>query len=112
MEALLAEISRYELLKEEPPADPALALPRGEEPELQPPQVDSLAGDVRRPDARPNALESFFADTKQPHPLATTPRRSHPPGAALQGNKMLAEFVGCETVDGHDCPHCGQKAKG
>jgi hypothetical protein len=27
-----------------------------------------------------------------------------------KGNKFINEFVGCETVDGKDCPHCGQKA--
>jgi hypothetical protein len=26
-----------------------------------------------------------------------------------QGNKFLREFVGCQTEDGKDCPHCGQK---
>jgi gluconate 2-dehydrogenase gamma chain len=28
-----------------------------------------------------------------------------------KGNQTLAEFVGCHTVDGKDCPHCGQKAQ-
>ena len=28
-----------------------------------------------------------------------------------KGNQILAEFVGCRTVDGADCPHCGQKAQ-
>ena len=28
-----------------------------------------------------------------------------------KGNQLLAEFVGCQTVDGKDCPHCGQKAQ-
>ena len=27
-----------------------------------------------------------------------------------KGYKVLLEFVGCETEDGKDCPHCGQKA--
>jgi hypothetical protein len=27
-----------------------------------------------------------------------------------QGRKVLQEYVGCQTVDGKDCPHCGQKA--
>jgi hypothetical protein len=26
------------------------------------------------------------------------------------GNQPTLEFVGCQTVDGKDCPHCGQKA--
>ncbi len=27
-----------------------------------------------------------------------------------KGNQLLPEFHGCQTVDGKDCPHCGQKA--
>ncbi|MPY88479.1 MAG: hypothetical protein GEU99_11190 [Luteitalea sp.] len=26
-----------------------------------------------------------------------------------KGNQYLPEFVGCKTVDGEPCPHCGQK---
>ena len=26
-----------------------------------------------------------------------------------KGNQFLRDFVGCETEDGKDCPHCGQK---
>ena len=95
VEALLADISRNELLKDEPPADPALALPRGEEPKLQPPQVDSLLGDVRRPDSRRTALDVFFTDTKQAtiHGYYTSEIGIHQE-LRYQGNKMLAEFVG------------------
>ncbi len=28
-----------------------------------------------------------------------------------KGNKVLLEFVGGQTVDGKDCPYCGQKAE-
>jgi hypothetical protein len=28
-----------------------------------------------------------------------------------KGNQFLTAFVGCETEDGKDCPHCGQKAQ-
>ena len=28
-----------------------------------------------------------------------------------KGNQFLREFVGCQTEDGKDCPHCGQKAE-
>ena len=114
MEALLADISRNEMVKEEPaPADPALALPRGEEPKLQPPQVDTLLGEVRRPDLRLTPLEEFFANTKQAtiHGYYTSEIGIHKE-LRYKGNTLLAEFVGCETVDGRDCPHCGQKAEG
>lgn len=28
-----------------------------------------------------------------------------------KGNQFRREFVGCETEDGQDCPHCGQKVR-
>jgi hypothetical protein len=100
VEALLADVSRTELWKEE-------------EPKLQPPQMDSLLGDVRRPDPRQTPLQVFFVNTKQAtiHGYYTSEIGIHQE-LRYQGNKLLAEFVGCETVDGHDCPHCGQKAEG
>jgi gluconate 2-dehydrogenase subunit 3-like protein len=112
VEALLADISRDELLKEPPPADPSLALPRGEQPRLQPPQVDSLLGDVRRPRPGQTPLQVFFANTKQVtiHGYYTSEIGIHRE-LRYKGNQLLAEFVGCETVDGRDCPHCGQKAE-
>jgi hypothetical protein len=27
-----------------------------------------------------------------------------------KGNQYVPEFLGCLTVEGKDCPHCGQKA--
>ena len=114
VEALLTDISRNELLEEEPaPADPALALPRGEEPRLQPPQLDTLLGEVRHPDPRRTPLQAFFADTKQAtiHGYYTSEIGIHKE-LRYKGNTLLAEFVGCETVEGRDCPHCGQKAEG
>ena len=114
VEAVLADISRNELLEEEPgPADPALALTRGDEPRLQPPQVDTLLGEVRRPDSRRTPLQAFFADTKQAtvHGYYTSEIGIHKE-LRYKGNTLLAEFVGCETVDGRDCPHCGQEAEG
>jgi hypothetical protein len=114
VEALLADISRNEILEEEPPpADPALALPRGEQPRLQPPQVDTLLGDVDRPDPRRTPLQVFFVNTKQStvHGYYTSEIGIHKE-LQYKGNTLLAEFVGCETVDGRDCPHCGQKAEG
>lgn len=114
VEALLADISRYERLKEDPaPADPALALPPGEENKLQAPQLDTLLGEVRRPDPRLTPLQVFFADTKQAtiHGYYTSEIGIHQE-LRYKGNTLLAEFVGCGTVEGRDCPHCGQKAEG
>jgi hypothetical protein len=106
--ALLADISRYETAK--PKDEAALAVPRNEQPKA-PPQVDSLQGDVRHPLERP-PLEAFFADTKQAtiHGYYTSEIGIHQ-DLRYKGNTLLAEFVGCLTVDGKDCPHCGRKAK-
>jgi hypothetical protein len=106
--ALLTDISRYETAP--PKDDAALAVPRNEQPKAPPPQVDSLLGDVRHPLERP-LLEAFFADTKQ-----ATIRGYYSSEIGIhqdlryKGNTLLAEFVGCLTVDGKDCPHCGRKA--
>jgi hypothetical protein len=110
--ALLTDISQYELAKPKPTADAALDIPRNEQPKPQPPQVDTLLGDVSRhpPDRTP--LEAFFANTKQAtiHGYYTSEIGIHK-DLRYKGNQILAEFVGCETVDGKDCPHCGRKAK-
>jgi hypothetical protein len=108
MTALLTDISGYETAK--PKDDAALAVPRNEQPKA-PPQVDTLQGDVRRPIERP-PLEAFFADTKQAtiHGYYTSEIGIHQ-DLRYKGNTLLAEFVGCVTEDGKDCPHCGRKAK-
>jgi hypothetical protein len=111
-DALLADVSRYETPK--PVADPALQVPRNEEPKPQPPQVDTLLGDVgRHRGSRRSQLETFFANTKQAtiHGYYTSEIGIHKE-LRYKGNKVLLEFVGCLTVDGKDCPYCGQKAEG
>ena len=112
VDALFADISRYETAKA-PVADPALDIPRNEEPRPKPPQVDTLLGDVgRHAGGRETLLEEFFADTKQAtiHGYYTSEIGIHQE-LRYKGNKILLEFVGCETVEGRDCPHCGQKAE-
>jgi hypothetical protein len=109
MTALLSDVSGYETAK--PKADAGLEIPRNEQPKPQPPRVDTLVGDVRLPQDRP-PLEAFFADTKQ-----ATIRGYYTSEIGIQqelrykGNTLLADFVGCETQDDKDCPHCGRKAK-
>jgi hypothetical protein len=107
--AILTDISRYETL--EPKADAALEIPRNEQPKPLPPQVDTLLGEVRHPRDRP-LLEAFFADTKQAtiHGYYTS-EIGIKQDLRYKGNTLLGEFVGCLTVDGKDCPHCGRKAK-
>jgi hypothetical protein len=110
-DALLTDISKYETAK--PVADPALQVPRNEEPKPQPLQVDTLLGDVgRHRNSRKSQLETFFANTKQAtiHGYYTSEIGIHKE-LRYKGNKVLLEFVGCLTVDGKDCPYCGQKAE-
>jgi len=77
-------------------------------------QVDAVLHDISRNERDPKTtLETFFVMTKQ----ATingyyTSQIGLEQELRYKGNKFLREFVGCETEDGRDCPHCGQKAKG
>jgi hypothetical protein len=110
-DAILTDISAYETRKAV--ADPALDIPRNEQPKPLPPQVDTLLGDVGRHRGRQRSpLETFFANTKQAtiHGYYTSEIGIHKE-LRYKGNKVLLEFVGCLTVDGKDCPHCGQKAE-
>jgi hypothetical protein len=110
--ALLTDISGFELATPKPAADPALDIPRNEQPEPQPPQVDTLLGDVGRHPAGRTPLESFFFNTKQAtiHGYYTSEIGIHK-DLRYKGNQILADFVGCLTEDGKDCPHCGRKAR-
>jgi hypothetical protein len=110
VDAIFTDISAYETAK--PAADPALDIPRNEEPRPRPPQVDTLLGDVNRhASGHKSVLEEFFANTKQ----ATingyyTSEIGIQQELRYKGNKVLLEFQGCATVDGKDCPQCGEKA--
>jgi hypothetical protein len=86
VEAILTEASR----NERAPAD----VSRGPEPVAKTP------------------LEAFFVTAKQAtiHGYYTSEIGIHQE-LKYKGNKVLLEFVGCATVDGKDCPHCGQKAE-
>lgn len=109
--ALLTDISQYEVAK--PKAEPALEIARNEQPKPPPPpQVDTLLGDVGKHPHDRTSLEAFFANTKQAtiHGYYTSEIGIHK-DLRYKGNQMLAEFVGCQTEDGKDCPHCGRKAK-
>lgn len=57
-------------------------------------------------------LETFFVMTKQAtiHGYYTSEIGIHKE-LQYKGNQMLPEFVGCATVDGKDCPDCGQQAE-
>jgi hypothetical protein len=76
-------------------------------------QVDAILQSISRNERAPQTpLETFFVMVKQ-----ATIRGYYSSKVAIneelryKGNQFLREFAGCETVDGKDCPHCGQKAQ-
>jgi hypothetical protein len=86
---------------------------------LDPAQVEAVLTDARKNEKAPalqknerSPLELFFVTVKQAtvHGYYTSEIGIHQE-LKYKGNKVLLEFVGCQTVDGKDCPHCGQKAQ-
>jgi hypothetical protein len=82
-------------------------------------QVEAVLTDAARNEKVPaleknerSPLELFFVTVKQAtvHGYYTSEIGIHQE-LKYKGNKVLLEFVGCQTVDGKDCPHCGQKAE-
>jgi hypothetical protein len=87
---------------------------------LAAPQVETVLTDASKNEKAPaiqknerSTLEAFFVTAKQAtvHGYYTSEIGIHQE-LKYKGNKVLLQFVGCETVDGKDCPHCGQKAEG
>jgi gluconate 2-dehydrogenase subunit 3-like protein len=74
-------------------------------------QVDAILQVISRNEKAPQtALETFFVMAKQ----ATirgyyTSKIGIHEELRYKGNQFLREYVGCQTEDGKDCPHCGQK---
>jgi hypothetical protein len=74
-------------------------------------QVDAILQTASRNELAPQTpLETFFVMAK----LATirgyyTSNIGIHEELRYKGNQFLREFVGCQTEDGKDCPHCGQK---
>ena len=74
-------------------------------------QLDDILQAISRNELDPKTpLEKFFVMSKQ-----VTIRGYYTSEIGIhqelkyQGNKFLREFAGCETENGKDCPHCGQK---
>jgi len=113
-EELLGEISAYERRKGKPD-EAGRETTRNEQPTEKAALVEGLLGDIERldPAKRRRPLEQFFAVTKRAtiQGYYTSEIGIHQE-LRYKGNKMLAEFVGCETQDGRDCPRCGQKVEG
>lgn len=81
--------------------------------QLDPASVDTLLSNISRNEMAPvTPLEMFFRQTKQAaiHGYYTSEIGIHKE-LQYKGNQFLPEFTGCATVDGRDCPHCGQKAE-
>jgi hypothetical protein len=112
VEVVLTEASRNEKAPAAARSEPSAAVTREERPAgvsrtQQPADVSAAVPRERTP------LEAFFVTAKQAtiHGYYTSEIGIHKE-LRYKGNKVLLEFVGCQTADGKDCPHCGQKAKG
>jgi len=74
---------------------------------------DALLAELAKSELDPKtSLERFFVEAK----LRTiqgyyTSEIGIHKELRYKGNKVLLEFVGCQTEDGKDCAHCGQKAE-
>jgi hypothetical protein len=74
-------------------------------------QKDALLTGISRNERAPaTPIETFFVMAKAAtlHGYYTSEIGIHKE-LRYKGNQMLTEFVGCQTEDGKDCPHCGQK---
>jgi hypothetical protein len=74
-------------------------------------QVDLILQTISRHEKAPQTLlEAFFVMAKQAtiRGYYTSEIGIHQ-DLRYKGNQFLKEFVGCQTEDGKDCPHCGQK---
>lgn len=79
---------------------------------LTAPQVEAFLTEISQNEEKPTTpVEQFFRITKD-----ATIRGYYTSEIGIhqdlhyKGNQFLAEFVGCKTEDGQDCPDCGQKA--
>jgi hypothetical protein len=79
---------------------------------LSAPQVEALLTAISVNERQPQtAAERFFVMTKRAtiQGYYSSEIGIHK-DLRYKGNQVLPEFHGCQTVDGKDCPHCGQKA--
>ena len=76
-------------------------------------QTEAALTELSRNEKKPETTEEkFFKAMKNAtiHGYYTSEIGIHKE-LRYQGRKILQEYVGCLTVDGKDCPHCGQKAE-
>ena len=74
-------------------------------------QTDAILAAISRNERDPKTpLETFFVMAKQATVTGYyTSKIGIHDELHYKGNVFLREFVGCQTEDGKDCPHCGQK---
>jgi Gluconate 2-dehydrogenase subunit 3 len=75
-------------------------------------QVETLLAGISTNERAPQTPpERFFVMTKQAtiQGYYTSEIGIHQ-DLRYKGNQFLPDFHGCQTEDGRDCPHCGQKA--
>ncbi len=75
-------------------------------------QADTLVAGISANELTPHTpLDAFFVMTKHAtiQGYYTSEIGIHRE-LRYKGNQFINEFVGCQTEDGKDCPHCGQKA--
>jgi hypothetical protein len=84
---------------------------------MTPAQAEALLADLAKNEkpaegVQQTPLEQFFVSAKDAtiHGYYTSEIGIHKE-LRYPGNQILAEFQGCQTVDGKDCPYCGQKAQ-
>jgi len=79
---------------------------------LEDAQIEVVLTEASRNEPEPQTpLQAFFKMSKE---LAVNGYYTSEIGIhkelRYKGNQLLGAFVGCETQDGRDCPHCGQKS--
>jgi hypothetical protein len=112
VEAMLTEVSRNEKVPEPKATEPDPSQkerPADVSPAEKP--ADAVLNAPTAPQGK-TPVEKFFITAKQAtiHGYYSSEIGIHKE-LRYKGNQILAEFVGCHTVDGKDCPHCGQKAR-
>ncbi len=110
VEAMLTEISRNEKIREPKSRDESSQKERPADVSAAEKPADAALNAPTAPQKTP--VEKFFITAKEAtiHGYYTSEIGIHKE-LRYKGNQLLAEFVGCQTVDGKDCPHCGQKAQ-
>jgi hypothetical protein len=110
---MLLDASRDEKVREPRPAAPEADATQEQRPADVSAAEKPADAALNAPAApRKTPVQKFFITAKQAtiHGYYSSEIGIHKE-LRYKGNQTLAEFVGCHTVDGKDCPHCGQKAQ-